>query len=297
MRVIKNKKALVTGAASGLGKALALELAREGCNVYLWDIDEAGLAQTAAECRAFGVEAICERCDLSKKHEIAAGVARLLDRWDCLDILVNNAGVAYYGPTENMTAAQWDWVLSINLLAPLQLIQELLPALLARPEAHILNMCSISGIAASGRFAAYHVGKFGLIGMTEALRAEYARRDLGATALCPGPVLTNLYKNAASGRPDKKVPSPPAWLCTTAERVAKKGIRGLKKNKAIVLVSPMAYGLYYIKRIAPWFLDFIARLSRKSKARRAAEAATREAQWFEMRRTQKAQQQTNKKAA
>lgn len=290
MRIIKNKKALITGAASGIGKALALELAREGCNVFLWDIDELGMANTAKECEALGVVAICYRCDVSKKQEISAGVRNLIERWGWIDILVNNAGVAYYGPTENMTAEQWDWLLSINLLAPLQLIQEFLPTLLHRAEAHILNVCSISGLVASGRFAAYHVGKYGLIGMTEALRAEYARRDMGATALCPGPVQTNLYKNAASGRSDKKVPDPPRWLCTTPEKVAKKGVRAIYKNKAMVLVSPMAYLLYYTKRIAPWFLDSIARLSRKSKARRLSEAQAREAQW-------EAEQQVTKQPA
>ncbi|HZZ72132.1 MAG TPA: SDR family oxidoreductase [Pirellulales bacterium] len=290
MRVIKNKKALVTGAASGIGKALALELAREGCHLYLWDINREGLEQTVRECAALGVEAIGDRCDVSKKKEISAAVQRLLERWGWIDILVNNAGVAYYGPTENMTAEQWDWLLSINLLAPLQLIQEFLPILLHRAEAHILNVCSISGLVASGRFAAYHVGKYGLIGMTEALRAEYARRDLGATALCPGPVQTNLYKSAASGRADKKVPSPPNWLCTTAQRVARRGVRGIKKNQAMVLVSPMAYLLYYMKRVAPWFLDSIARLSRKSKARRLAEATARENQWL-------AEHQARKQAA
>ncbi len=279
MRIIKNKKALVTGAASGIGKAIALELAREGCNVYLWDIDEQGMSATVKECEALGVVAIAYRCDVSKKHDISAGVQKLIERWGWIDILVNNAGVAYYGPTENMTAQQWDWVMSINLLAPLQLIQEFLPTLLHRAEAHILNVCSISGLVASGRFAAYHVSKYGLIGMTEALRAEYARRDMGATALCPGPVQTNLYKNAASGRADQKVPNPPRWLCTTPEKIARKGVRAIYKNKALVLVSPMAYALYYTKRIAPWLLDGIARLSRKSTARRIAEAEARQAKW------------------
>ena len=114
-------------------------------------------------------------------------------------------------------------------------------------------MCSISGLVASSRFAAYNVSKFGLIGMTEALRMEYGRRTLGATALCPGPVKTNLYRSAASGRA-KPVPEPPGWLCASAERVAAKGIRGIKKNKRMVLVTPMAYMLYYIKRLVAGLL-------------------------------------------
>jgi NAD(P)-dependent dehydrogenase (short-subunit alcohol dehydrogenase family) len=264
MKIIRGKKALVTGAASGIGRALALGLAREGADLYLLDVDQPGVEAVAAEARALGVEAIAARCDLTQKDQITAAVKLILDRWGRVEILVNNAGVAYYGPTENMTAEQWNWIMSINLLAPLQFIHELLPSMLRLPEAHILNVCSISGLVASSRFAAYNVSKFGLIGMTEALRMEYGRRTLGATALCPGPVKTNLYRSAASGR-SKPVPEPPGWLCASAERVAAKGIRGIKKNQRMVLVTPMAYGLYYIKRIAPWFFDRLARLSRKKK--------------------------------
>ena len=102
-----------------------------------------------------------------------------------------------------------------NLLSAIQITREFLPVLLERPEAHLLNVCSISGLVAGGRFAAYHTSKFGLIGFTEALRAEYGRRGLGVTALCPGPVLTNLYRDCQTGQPDKKAPQPPAWMCTT----------------------------------------------------------------------------------
>jgi len=268
MQSIRGKLALVTGAASGLGRALALALANEGANLELWDIDQDGLDKIVAETQALGVEATGRRCDISQKGQISACVQGLLTTHGHLDILVNNAGVAFYGPTETMTAAQWDWLLSINLWAPIQLVQEFLPTLLSRPEAHILNMCSISGMVASGRFAAYHVSKYGLIGLSEALRAEYGRRMLGVTALCPGPVLTNLYKSAVSGRAEREVPSPPKWLCTTPEKVAKKGIRAIYKDKGLVLVSPMAYGLYYLKRTVPWALDLMGQLSRKKWKRR-----------------------------
>ena len=183
MKQIRGKRALVTGAASGIGRGIALALAREGADVYLWDLNTQGLAAVAEEIRTLGVQATTATVDLTRSEAISSGVRSLINEWGTIDILVNNAGVAYYGPTHKMTAAQWDWLMGINLLAPIQITRELLPILLERPEAHLLNVCSISGLVAGGRFAAYHTSKFGLIGFTESIRAEYGRRGLAL----PGP--------------------------------------------------------------------------------------------------------------
>ncbi len=264
MKLLKGKRCLLTGAASGIGRALALELAREGVHLYLLDVDAAGLQSVIEECRSRGVVAVGRKCDLSQPTQISAAIADLLARWQYIDLLVNNAGVAFYGPTENMTGAQWDWLISINLLAPLQITRELLRTLLARGEAHVLNVCSISGVVAGGRFNAYHTSKFGLTGFTEALRAEYKRRGIGVTNLCPGPVSSNLYNRAVSGRKDP-VPNPPAWLSASPELVARRGVRGIKKNKRLVLVTPLARLLYWTKRLSPALLDNLNHISRKKR--------------------------------
>ena len=182
-----------------------------------------------------------------------------------IDILVNNAGVVYYGPTENMTGKQWDWLLGINLLAPVQLTRELLPTLLARPDAHVLNVCSVSGLVAGSRIAAYHTSKFGLVGFTESLRAEFGRRGLGVTALCPGPVTSNLYKKGISGREDRPVPNPPRWLCASSDAVARIALRAMRRDRRMVLITPLAHLLYNVKRFAPWLLDLLNRISRKRR--------------------------------
>ena len=268
MKLLKGKRCLLTGAASGIGRALAVQLAREGVHLYLLDVDAAGLQEVIDECRQLGVAAVGKRCDLSQPAEISAAMADLLARWEYIDLVVNNAGVAYYGPTENMTGAQWNWLMAINLLAPLQITRELLPTLLKRGQvgqAHILNVCSISGMVAGGRFSAYHTSKFGLVGFTEALRAEYNRKGIGVTNLCPGPVSSNLYNRAISGR-TKPVPNPPSWLCATPQLVARRGVRGIKKNKRLVLVTPLARFLYWAKRISPAFLDALNHISGKKKA-------------------------------
>jgi NAD(P)-dependent dehydrogenase (short-subunit alcohol dehydrogenase family) len=264
MKSVRGKRALVTGAASGIGREIALQLALEGAHVYLLDVDAEGLAEVVRDARVCGVDVVGVRCDLSKPAEIAGALAGMLAAWDGVDILVNNAGVAFYGPTEKMTAEQWNWLLGINLLAPIQITRELLPTLLSRPEAHILNVCSVAGLVAGARTTAYHVSKFGLVGFTESLRAEYGRRGIGVTALCPGPVRTNLYRAGVSAKKRRSsIPEPPAWLSTSPERIAAAAIRAIHKNQRFVLMTPIAYVLHNAKRFAPGLLDLLHHLGRR----------------------------------
>jgi short-subunit dehydrogenase len=272
MKSIRGKRALITGAASGIGREIALRLALEGADVWLLDVDLAGLREVARDAQVCGVEAVAVRCDLSEPAEISAALVEMLSAWGAIDILVNNAGVAYYGPTEKMTAQRWDWLLAINLLAPIQITRELLPVLMARDEAHVLNVCSVAGLVAGPRSAAYHVSKFGLVGFTESLRAEYGRRGIGVTALCPGPVQTNHYKSSVSGSKRKAVPVPPAWLCATPARIADEAVRAIHKNRRLVVITPIAHLLFNAKRFAPWFLDLLNHFTLRK--RRPATAAT-----------------------
>jgi short-subunit dehydrogenase len=266
MKTIRGKRALVTGAASGIGREIALNLALEGAHVWLLDVDEPNLGLTVREAQRCGVEAIGCPCDLTQPTQITACTSRLSNEWGAPDILVNNAGVAYYGPTEKMTAQQWDWLLSINLLAPIQITRELLPGMLARGDGQILNVCSVAGLVAGGRFAAYHVSKFGLVGFSDALRAEYGRRGVGVTALCPGPARTNLYRSAASGKRDRSVPEPPAWMCVSPERIGEVAIHAIRKNRRRVLIGPTARAIYAIDRVAPWIFDRLHHLGRGKPA-------------------------------
>jgi short-subunit dehydrogenase len=264
MKYLKGKRCLLTGAASGIGRALALKLAAEGVHLYLLDIDAAGLQATIEKCRALGVVAVGRQCDLSQPTQISAAIADLLARWQYIDLLINNAGVAFYGPTDKMTQAQWDWLMAINLLAPIRITHALLPTLLARGQAHILNMCSIAGIAAGGRFTAYHTSKFGLVGFTEALRAECNRKGIGVTSVCPGAVSSNLYNRAVSGK-NKPVPNPPAWMSASPELVARRCVRAIKRNRRLMLITPLARVLYWAKRLTPGLLDGINHISRKKR--------------------------------
>src|SRR5215212_9763990 len=170
MREIRGKTVLITGAASGIGRAISLRLADEGATLFLVDIDERGLAETAAESRERGVEVFCRRCNVAEPQEVSAVVAEALSRWDGVDILVNNAGITYYGKTERMAADHWDRLMRVNLLSHIQFTRELLPTLLDRPEAHVLNVCSVLGLVGMPKVAAYCASKFGMVGFSEALR-------------------------------------------------------------------------------------------------------------------------------
>ena len=176
MREIRGKTALVTGAASGIGRAIALRLAHEGATLFLVDIDENGLAETAAEARACGVEVVTRRCNVAEPREVSAAVAEALSRWNGVDILVNNAGITYYGKVERMAADHWDRLMRVNLLSHIQFTRELLPSLLARREAHVLNVCSVLGLVGMPKVTAYCTSKFGMVGFSEALRNELGGR-------------------------------------------------------------------------------------------------------------------------
>src|ERR1041385_1414131 len=130
MKVIRGRRALVTGAANGIGRAIALALAEEGADLFLIDIDGDNLSAVAMGALADGVEVATCVCDLAESAQVSDAVARVR-QWGGLNILINNAGLAYYGPTHLMTDAQWDRIMTVNLLAPVQLVRALLPALLA----------------------------------------------------------------------------------------------------------------------------------------------------------------------
>lgn len=259
MKVIRGRKALVTGAASGIGRALALALARAGADLYLVDIDEAGLAATVGEARRHGVMVQSIACDLTEPVQITATVSAIRTTFGALHILVNNAGIAYYGPTHAMTAAQWDRLLALNLLAPVQLIRELLPDLTAQDEGHILNVCSIFGLLPLRKGAAYQTAKFGLVGLSRALRAEYGRASFGVTALCPGFVRTPMIESGAAIAPGQQPHAVPTWASTTPEAVAAAALRALRRNQGVVVVPMLARILWSLARHSPALVDWLAR--------------------------------------
>ena len=264
---IRGKKALVTGAASGIGRAIALALAREGADLYLVDIDADKLGAAAREVQSLGAKVATGVCDLTQPAQISATVAALLSRWGALDILVNNAGVTYYGPTHEMTAAQWSAMLAVNLLAPIQLTRELIPILCAQEEAHILNVCSILGLVPMRKSAAYQTSKYGLVGLSLALRGEYGRGQLGVTAFCPGFVRTAMIESFATGSPTQRRPVVPGWACTTTDKVAERAVRAIRRNQGIVVMTTLAWVWWWGMRLFPGAIDWLMRQGWRGRKR------------------------------
>ncbi|TWT99730.1 putative oxidoreductase SadH [Botrimarina colliarenosi] len=265
MRRLAGKTALVTGAARGIGRAIALRLAAKGVRLALVDRDAPGLAQTQRDAEQFGVAALSIPCDLTDNHDLEALAEGLLDCWAGVDVLVNNAGIAYYGPTHAMAPEDADEVLATNLHAPVKLTHALLPALLARPESHVLNVCSVLGLAVMPRVAVYCASKHALIGYSKALRVEYGRQGLGVTTLCPGFVRTALIEDAtSSGRSMRR---PPGVCCVSLDRVAHAAVRGIERNRRQVIVDPVGRWIRGTMAAAPGLFDWMHSLG---KARRAA---------------------------
>jgi short-subunit dehydrogenase len=264
MRSLVGKRALVTGGASGIGRAIAGELARAGAHVWVLDLDEPRLAETLTELRAAGVEASGRRTDLADPDDTSLAVADVLAAWGHIDLLVNNAGIAWYGPVMKMTGTEWERLLRVNLHAPLQLTRELLPVLLARPEAHIVNMASILGLVALPRQTAYATSKHALVAFSESLRAELAGRPVGVTCMCPGWVETPMWDRA--GQAGKTARRPPKLIATTPERVARRTIRAIRRDEGLVVMTWAAHLFYGFKRLAPRLMAGLYRVRRRKSA-------------------------------
>jgi NAD(P)-dependent dehydrogenase (short-subunit alcohol dehydrogenase family) len=268
MKTLRGKRALVTGAASGIGRAIALELARQGVDVFAVDIQAERLNQAVSEVQALGVRSVARVCDVSDPEQIRQTVAEALAQWGAVDLLVNNAGITFRGYTHTMTPGQWEAVLAVNLLAPIRFIEALLPSFRRLEESHILNVASIFGLVPIRRIAAYQTTKFALVGLGQSLRLEYGTYGLGVTTLCPGFVDSELMESAEKSGMLVSKPMLWSWWSVTPEYVARKAIGAIRKNRGLMVVPPLAHVFWIFVRIWPEFIEFMVRFKRRSTRRR-----------------------------
>ncbi len=196
MKNLRGRTAVITGAGSGLGRGTALELAKEGVNLVLADIDLAGAEETAAMAAAAGVQAIAVLTDVAQPDALEALRDVAEARFGPIDILMNNVGVLTGGRPEDLPIAEWERILNTNLLSVVRSIHAFVPGFLARRSGHIVNVASTAGLYAyafdRGPYAA---SKAGVISLTEGLALYLKSKGIGVSLMCPGPMPTNVGKS------------------------------------------------------------------------------------------------------
>src|SRR6201995_5965459 len=202
MNVIRGGAAAVTGAASGIGRALALELAARGCDLALADRDEAGLQAVAAEiAKASPQKVSVHRVDVGAPDKVAWFAQAAVFAHPGLNIVINNAGVALLGQFSEIDQAQMDWLMNINFWGVVHSTRAFLPHLANQRAAHIVNLSSIFGIVAPPGQTAYAAAKFAVRGFSESLRHELqmAKSPVRLSVVHPGGIKTNIVRNSRTG--------------------------------------------------------------------------------------------------
>jgi len=190
---IQGKIAVVTGAASGIGRSMALALAREGADLVLVDLNRDGLAEVRNEIEAMGRRGLAIPADVSKLKDLQNLYEQSISEMGTVDILVNNAGVHMTGPVDKMTIDDWKWIVDINLWGVINGIHVFLPHMLNRGSGHIVNTASSAGLAGSlDRSIPYTMTKFAVVGISEGLAVYLRDKGIGVTMICPGMVSTNI---------------------------------------------------------------------------------------------------------
>jgi len=271
------KTALVTGAASGIGRATALALAKRDADLFLCDIDEAGLAETERRVRDLGREVLCRRVDVASREEMSAFADAVHERVPAVDILVNNAGVAIAGGFLHTSLDDWDWIVGINLTGVVHGCHFFAPRMVERGlGGHIVNVASLAAFVASETLAVYSVTKFGVLGLSEALRDELARHGIGVTAVCPGVIDTPITNNARMRGPVMDRPEARSQMIDAyrrrnygPDRVAANILKAIARNRAVAPISAESWISYYLKRFTPALVRWLnAKLG--ARARRDA---------------------------
>jgi short-subunit dehydrogenase len=263
MTAIRGAAAAVTGAASGIGRALALELAARGCDLALADRDEAGLQAVAAEIGKAGAgqrKVTIHRVDVSEPAQITGFAQAAVQNHPGLNIVINNAGVALMGTFDEIDQAQMDWLMNINFWGVVHATRAFLPHLSRQREAHIVNLSSVFGIVAPPGQTAYAATKFAVRGFSESLRHELrmAESPVKLSVVHPGGVATNIARNSRSGsgvtdntRRTEAIERFDAVARTTPAAAAQRIIAGIEKNEPRILIGGDARLLDLVQRLRP----------------------------------------------
>ena len=269
-----SKRVFITGAGSGLGKALALRFAADGWQVAVTDVDLAAATQTLAEVTSAGGSGFADVCNVTSEESFAAIAARLQREWNGVDVLVNNAGVATKGTVAESTLEQWQWVLNINLLGCVRGARAIIPLLTAQGSGHIVNIASFAGIANPPAMASYNAAKAAVISLSETLRHELEPHGVGVSVVCPSFFKTNLIATSRQASPEQgNEPSPQMdrivqrlmeKASITADSVAADIFDAVRERRFLVLVNADDKRQVLLKRVSP---EFYFRMVQKATAK------------------------------
>ncbi|MEN6637575.1 MAG: SDR family NAD(P)-dependent oxidoreductase [Smithella sp.] len=270
MRGIKNLKdkvTVITGAGSGIGRATALAFARESADLVIADLSEERLTGVAKEIEALGARVLTRRVDVSKREDVEAFAKFVIQERGRVDILHNNAGVSLSGETAESSIENWEWIFGINFWGVLYGVKAFLPYMIERQSGHIVNTSSMFGLCAPPATPAYNATKFAVVGLSEGLRAEVRRYNIGVTTLCPGIVNTRIvadsrmeFKSNSLLTRDKLIRFYEKFALKP-EQVAKAVVKAVRRNKAVVPVGPDAWFLWFTKRFSQTLFESMMCLS------------------------------------
>lgn len=258
MKHFDGRMAAITGAASGIGRALAKELAIRGAHLALADIDEAGLAQTVAQCEGSGVKVTSQHLDVAARDAVYAWADQVVGDHGKANLIFNNAGVALGATIEAMSYEDFEWLMNINFWGVVYGTKAFLPHLKAAGEGHIVNLSSVFGLISVPSQAAYNSAKFAVRGFTDALRIELEIEGsaVSCTTVHPGGIKTNIARNArvdpsveAMGADPDRRDDFDRIARTTPEKAARQILAAVERNRRRALIGPDAVAIDAISRL------------------------------------------------
>jgi NAD(P)-dependent dehydrogenase (short-subunit alcohol dehydrogenase family) len=267
MKELADKVVVVTGAASGIGRAAAVAFAQNGARVVVCDVKPEPLEAVARDLGRSCV--LAERVDVADRGAMSAFAEKVHAKLGAADVLVNNAGVGLDGGLLNTSLDDWSWVVSINFWGVVHGCHFFVPKMVERGRGgHVVNVASAFGYFAPPNVIAYVATKFAVIGLSQSLRAELSPRGIDVSVVCPGMINTGIIEGTRFSGPDgEKARGVARRLFATKgvspDRVASAMVQAVRKRRAFVPVTPEAWALYYLKRFAPqlelplarWFTD------------------------------------------
>lgn len=258
-------RAVVTGAAGGLGRSFVLRIAKRGGSVLVTDVDEAGAARTAEDAVRAGGRAVVRRCDVRSAEEVAALVGAAEKELGGVDLVVNNAGVAVAGDVGAVSLEDWKWQIDINLWGVIHGCHAFVPHFRKQKSGHVINVASLAGLVSAPGMAPYNVTKFAVVALSEAMYGELRGSGAGVTVLCPSFFQTNIMTSSRSTGIDVSVAEKRMKATRIqADQVADCALLAAERNELYALPHPDGRALWGAKRLAPrLFSELLARVGRK----------------------------------